>query len=267
MATKEKKVPVVKPEPVPEPPKAVLPVVKPVKKTVPTKVSVVPTVVTKAIVEVIPATLKKVEKKLTVVKKTAEVVPPVVPAPVPVTTPKVVKPKVVKHREKPSAAPTEANPFPPHITIFTDGSCKGTMGGYAALLTHGGDACVIRGNETNTTNNRMELQAVISAAETLTEPCQIKVVSDSQYVVKATNEWIDGWKKRRWKTSAGKDVENADLMKQLDAQRQKHSIEAFWVRSHQKNSKDHNSIQNAFCDEQAQRMTDRLIAMSKTNPF
>ncbi len=88
------------------------------------------------------------------------------------------------------------------------------------------------GGEANTTNNRMELLAAISALEALKEPCQVVLTTDSEYVRKGITEWMPNWKKRQWKTAAKKPVKNADLWQQLDAAAEKHTIDWRWVKGH-----------------------------------
>ncbi|HYD79149.1 MAG TPA: ribonuclease HI [Paucimonas sp.] len=120
------------------------------------------------------------------------------------------------------------------VEIFTDGACKGNPGpgGWGALLVSGGHEKEMFGGESNTTNNRMELKAVIEALGALTRPCDVIVHTDSQYVQKGISEWIHGWKARGWKTAAKEPVKNADLWKALDEAQAKHSVEWRWVRGH-----------------------------------
>jgi ribonuclease HI len=120
------------------------------------------------------------------------------------------------------------------IEIFTDGACKGNpgTGGWGALLMVDGHEKEIFGGERDTTNNRMELTAVIEALTALNRPCEIVVYTDSQYVQKGISEWIHGWKARGWKTAAKAPVKNADLWQALDAAQQRHTIEWRWVRGH-----------------------------------
>jgi ribonuclease HI len=116
-----------------------------------------------------------------------------------------------------------------HVTIYTDGACKGNPGpgGWAALLIYKGAEKEISGHVENTTNNRMELQAVIEAIRTLKEPCKIDLYTDSSYVQKGMTEWIAGWKKKNWKK-----VMNVELWQELDADAAKHDITFHWVRGH-----------------------------------
>ena len=120
------------------------------------------------------------------------------------------------------------------VEIFTDGACKGNpgIGGWGALLQYNGNMRELYGGEKLTTNNRMELLAVIRALEALTQPCEIRLHTDSQYVQKGISEWIHSWKKRNWRTADKKPVKNDDLWKELDQLSQRHTIEWLWVRGH-----------------------------------
>lgn len=121
------------------------------------------------------------------------------------------------------------------VTIYTDGACSGNPGpgGWCAILEYQGREKMISGGEESTTNNRMELMAVIVALEALNRPCEVEVHSDSQYVVNAFNKhWIDGWKKRGWKTANKQPVKNRDLWERLLAARSKHKVEFIWVKGH-----------------------------------
>jgi ribonuclease HI len=120
------------------------------------------------------------------------------------------------------------------VEIFTDGACKGNPGpgGWGAWLKAGDHEKEICGGEANTTNNRMELMAVIEALTALSRPCKVVLHTDSQYVQKGISEWIHGWKKRGWKTAAKEPVKNADLWQALDAAQARHQEEWRWVRGH-----------------------------------
>jgi len=120
------------------------------------------------------------------------------------------------------------------VHIYSDGACKGNpgAGGWGALLISGGHRKEICGGEPDTTNNRMEMMAVIRALESLKRPSTVQVHTDSQYVQKGISEWMSGWKKRGWRTADGKPVKNQDLWQELDALSRKHHIEWNWVRGH-----------------------------------
>ena len=122
----------------------------------------------------------------------------------------------------------------PQVEIYTDGACKGNPGpgGWGALLVAGKHRKEMFGGEANTTNNRMELLAVIRALEALNKPCRVVLHTDSQYVQKGISEWIHGWKARGWKTAAKEPVKNADLWQTLDVVAQKHEIDWCWVKGH-----------------------------------
>lgn len=120
------------------------------------------------------------------------------------------------------------------IKIYTDGACKGNpgIGGWGALLVAGTKEKELFGGEKDSTNNRMELMAVIQALGVLKRPCEIALHTDSQYVLKGITEWIQGWKAKGWKTASRTPVKNVDLWQALDAARTTHKIEWIWVRGH-----------------------------------
>ncbi|NYT43968.1 ribonuclease HI [Alcaligenaceae bacterium] len=120
------------------------------------------------------------------------------------------------------------------VEIWTDGACKGNpgLGGWGALLRQGKHAKALYGGEPHTTNNRMELMAVIQALQALKRPCKVVVHTDSQYVQKGMNEWLANWKRRGWRTADKKPVKNADLWQQLDELVQEHELTWRWVRGH-----------------------------------
>lgn len=120
------------------------------------------------------------------------------------------------------------------VKIYTDGACKGNpgVGGWGVLLEMNGKEKELFGGERHTTNNRMELLAVIRALEALTRRCSVQLHTDSKYVQQGITEWIHGWKKNGWRTSARKPVKNDDLWKELDAVSQQHDIEWLWVKGH-----------------------------------
>jgi ribonuclease HI len=120
------------------------------------------------------------------------------------------------------------------VEIYTDGACKGNPGpgGWGALLVYKGNERELWGGEATTTNNRMELMAAIRALEALKRPCKIRLVTDSEYVMRGITEWLRGWKARGWMTSARQPVKNADLWQMLNAQVIRHEVEWEWVRGH-----------------------------------
>ena len=120
------------------------------------------------------------------------------------------------------------------IEIYTDGACRGNPGpgGWAALLTMGGREREISGAEALTTNNRMELTAVIRALEALKRPVAARIYTDSEYVRRGITEWVPTWKARGWRTADRKAVKNQDLWQQLDELNARHQIEWRWVPGH-----------------------------------
>ncbi len=120
------------------------------------------------------------------------------------------------------------------ITIYTDGACRGNPGpgGWGALLQSGEHVKEISGAEPATTNNRMELTAVIRALEALKRPVEVRLYTDSEYVRRGISEWLPSWKARGWKTAARKPVKNQDLWQALDAAAARHRIEWHWVKAH-----------------------------------
>jgi len=120
------------------------------------------------------------------------------------------------------------------VEIFTDGACRGNPGpgGWGALLRYGDVEKTLHGGEQHTTNNRMELLAVIKALEALKKPCQISLYSDSKYVLGGITEWMENWKKRNWKTANKKPVQNVELWQRLDALAVQHEIDWHWVKGH-----------------------------------
>ncbi|MFA7623831.1 MAG: ribonuclease HI [Pusillimonas sp.] len=120
------------------------------------------------------------------------------------------------------------------VDIWTDGACKGNpgWGGWGAFLRHGRHEKSLFGGEPDTTNNRMEIMAVIQALDALKRPCQVVIHTDSQYVQKGMTEWLENWKRRGWRTADKKPVKNADLWQALDALVHKHDVSWRWVRGH-----------------------------------
>jgi len=123
-----------------------------------------------------------------------------------------------------------------HVEIYTDGACKGNPGpgGWGVLLKSGTIEKELFGGERETTNNRMELMAVIMALEALKRPCHVFLHADSQYVLKGMTEWLVGWKAKGWKTASKQPVKNVDLWQRLDAlvASAGHKIEWRWVKGH-----------------------------------
>jgi ribonuclease HI len=122
-----------------------------------------------------------------------------------------------------------------HVTIYTDGACSGNPGpgGWAALLRYGAHERVLTGHEAETTNNRMELTAVVEALAALTEPVAATVHTDSAYVANAFNEgWIEGWRRRGWTTADKKPVKNRDLWERLLALTARHDVRFVKVKGH-----------------------------------
>ncbi len=120
------------------------------------------------------------------------------------------------------------------VQIYTDGACKGNPGpgGWGAWLKSGMHNKELFGGEVQTTNNRMELTAVIEALGTLKRPCKVKLHTDSQYVKNGISVWIHDWKRRGWRTADKKPVKNEDLWRKLDEAVQGHDIEWIWVKGH-----------------------------------
>jgi ribonuclease HI len=119
------------------------------------------------------------------------------------------------------------------VTIYTDGACRGNPGpgGWGALLRYGRHEREISGGEAETTNNRMELQAALEALRALTQPCEVTLTTDSEYLKKGITEWLPNWKRRNWRRKGGK-LANVDLWKKLDDEITRHRIHWRWVRGH-----------------------------------
>ena len=120
------------------------------------------------------------------------------------------------------------------VEIFTDGSCSGNPGpgGWGAILRYNSAERELSGYSPDTTNNRMELTAVIEALRALKEPCRVAIHTDSQYLKNGITQWIHKWKRNGWKTAGKEPVKNQDLWEALDLASQRHSIEWRWVRGH-----------------------------------
>ena len=140
------------------------------------------------------------------------------------------------------------------VTIYTDGACSGNPGpgGWAAILIYQGREKEICGGEKQTTNNRMEMTAVISALEALKEPCEVDLWSDSRYVIDALDKgWAESWKKKGWKRANKEPALNPDLWESLLALTSRHRVHYHWVQGHADNSL------NNRCDELAVQQRDR----------
>lgn len=124
--------------------------------------------------------------------------------------------------------------MPPEVEIYTDGACKGNPGpgGWGVYLRAGQAQRELHGGEALTTNNRMELTAVIEALKALTRSCEVTLYTDSQYVQKGIQEWVHAWQRNGWKTASRQPVKNADLWQDLVAQAQRHRIQWRWVKGH-----------------------------------
>ncbi|WP_029895405.1 ribonuclease HI [Desulfohalovibrio reitneri] len=140
------------------------------------------------------------------------------------------------------------------VRVHTDGSCLGNPGpgGWCALLEYSGSEKELHGGYGRTTNNRMELLAVIEALEALREPCRVELYTDSQYVQKAiTQGWLKGWKRNGWKTAAKKPVKNRDLWTRLDPLLSRHDVQFHWLKGHAGHP------ENERCDELARAAAQR----------
>ena len=120
------------------------------------------------------------------------------------------------------------------VSLYTDGACKGNpgKGGWGVLMRYGSHEKELFGGEAHTTNNRMELTAIIQGLAALKRPCAVVIYTDSQYVKNGMEKWIHGWKKNAWKTASKQPVKNEDLWQQLDRLAAQHQIQWQWVRGH-----------------------------------
>ncbi len=142
------------------------------------------------------------------------------------------------------------------VQLITDGACSGNPGpgGWACLLRYGSHLKEIFGSDPLTTNNRMELTAAIEGLRSLREPCEVEVVTDSEYVLKGITEWIHNWKRRNWMRSTRKPVVNSDLWKALEAEAARHKTTWTWTRGHSTHD------DNNRADELATRAAQKQIA-------
>lgn len=120
------------------------------------------------------------------------------------------------------------------VELYTDGACRGNPGpgGWGVVMRFGSHEKELYGGEAHTTNNRMELMAVIAGLEGLTRSCKVRVTTDSQYVKNGISQWIHQWKRNGWKTAAKKPVKNAELWRRLDAAAATHDVVWHWVKGH-----------------------------------
>lgn len=123
------------------------------------------------------------------------------------------------------------------VVLYTDGACRGNPGpgGWGVVLRYRDDERTLNGFEAETTNNRMELIAVIEGLRALKRPCEVELYTDSRYVMQGINEWIEKWKRNGWKTAARKPVKNVDLWQRLDDEVGRHHIDWHWVKGHSGN--------------------------------
>ncbi len=121
-----------------------------------------------------------------------------------------------------------------NVEIYTDGACRGNPGpgGWGASLRFNGHRKDLYGAEAETTNNRMELMAVIQGLNSLSRSCSVRIYTDSKYVLNGVTQWLSNWKKNGWKTAARKPVKNVQLWQQLDAALEKHQVDWKWVKGH-----------------------------------
>jgi ribonuclease HI len=142
----------------------------------------------------------------------------------------------------------------PEVTLYTDGACRGNPGpgGWGVLLQYGVSRKTLHGGDPATTNNRMELTAVIRGLQALTRSCKVKVVTDSKYVIQGITEWMPGWKQRGWRTAAKKPVLNSELWMQLDELVAQHAVQWEWVKGHSGHP------ENELADQLANRGIDEL---------
>lgn len=141
------------------------------------------------------------------------------------------------------------------VEMYTDGACRGNpgKGGWGVLMRYGDVEKTLYGGEMDTTNNRMELTAVIRGLEALKMPCRVRVTTDSKYVLGGITEWMDNWKRRNWKTAAKKPVQNQPLWQRLDELVAQHDVQWDWVKGHSGHP------ENDMADALANRGIDELL--------
>jgi len=145
------------------------------------------------------------------------------------------------------------------VEIFSDGACSGNpgVGGWGSILRYGDTVRELSGAEGETTNNRMEMTAAISALEALKRPCEVFVTTDSQYLVKGMTEWLPGWVRKGWVNSKKDPVLNRDLWERLQALAATHKIHWVWVRGH------NGHLENERCDELARQAIEEFKRRKK----
>ena len=143
------------------------------------------------------------------------------------------------------------------MVIYTDGACRGNPGpgGWGVVLGFRDQQRTLKGFAAETTNNRMELTAVIEALRALTRSCEIELNTDSKYVMQGITEWLENWKRNGWKTAAKKPVKNVDLWQQLDEELQHHRVHWRWVKGHSgvAGNEHADQLANQAIDEASQR--------------
>lgn len=138
--------------------------------------------------------------------------------------------------------------------MYTDGACLGNPGpgGWCCVLRFGAHEKILKGGHPDTTNNRMEIQAVLEGLKLLSEPCEVWLYSDSQYVLNAIRDWLPGWVRRGWKNAQKKPVLNSDLWKEMHELLQKHRVQGFWVKGHSGHP------ENELCDQLAREEAEQF---------
>ena len=140
------------------------------------------------------------------------------------------------------------------VEVFTDGACRGNPGpgGWGVLLRYGDVEKTLHGGEPDTTNNRMELMAAIRGLEALSRSCEVVLTTDSQYVRQGITSWLEGWKRKGWKTASKQPVKNQDLWQLLDQQASRHKVDWQWVKGHSGHR------ENEIADQLANRGIDEM---------
>lgn len=141
------------------------------------------------------------------------------------------------------------------VQIFTDGSSLGNpgAGGWCAILRYNNHEKILKGGKKQTTNNEMELKAVLEALKTLKQPVEATIFTDSKYVVNGINEWVYKWAKNGWKTSKKKDIEHKEMWQEIYSLLQKHKVKAVWIKGHA------NHKENELCDKIAKEEARKFL--------